>query len=295
MKQVAPRKPLDERWRWLNIEVCPTVAVLTEAKVPDVGLPTGWTGSWKLGGIGPSRRWGTVIAAQGVELRDIALVAPDGDPVDSLWPGTVRVVEVVIEGIAWATVVGIYALTVGREGKRVGHGGFTSANIVRHLAPLLNARLSERLLVTGDFNLWPNGIKRRFKDWGLIDLSEHTAGLRPPLKDCCGCTNRSRCGHLWTHRNGNSPGAAHQQIDFIFVSQPLVTDLTDYGGGAETFPDVWQVSDHAPLFADFAWPPSDLPSNTESAVQQTPGHTPDTHVRTVIRRRRNAKAESTNG
>lgn len=288
MKQVAPRASVEDRWEWLATQVRPSVAVLTEAKVPEAGLPAGWTGVWTPGGIGPKRRWGTVIAARGAELREVVDVAPGGPPVDALWPGTVRVVEVFVEGQLWGTVIGIYALTVGRDGQSIGHGGFTASQILRHLTPLLRERRWQRLIVAGDFNILPTGMQRRFKGWGLTELSGHTAGQRPPLDDCTGCTGRESCGHLWTHRNGNGPGAAHQQIDFVFASHPILEDLTSYGGGVESFPDVWLKSDHAPLYADFAWPPSQLrrPSAAALEAPYEIGSSAASRPRTIIRRRR---------
>ena len=35
MKQVAPRRPLEERWGWIEDEIAPDVIALTEAKVPE--------------------------------------------------------------------------------------------------------------------------------------------------------------------------------------------------------------------------------------------------------------------
>jgi hypothetical protein len=72
MKQaVSPKKPLDVLWRWVEDEIAPDVIVLTEAKVPKDGLPHGWNAVWTPDGIGPKRRWGTVVAA-----RDHVTISP---------------------------------------------------------------------------------------------------------------------------------------------------------------------------------------------------------------------------
>jgi exonuclease III len=56
---------------------------------------------------------------------------------------------------------------------------------------------------------------------------------------------------MWTHKNGNSPNAARQQIDFLFAAPDLAEDLVSIGGGIEDFPDSWEVSDHAPIVVEF--------------------------------------------
>ena len=76
MKQaVAPRRPLADLWSWLEGEVDPDVVVLTEAKVPAGGPPPGWVAVWEPDGIGPRRRWGTVVAG-----RDAVRLSRRGTP-----------------------------------------------------------------------------------------------------------------------------------------------------------------------------------------------------------------------
>jgi hypothetical protein len=56
MKQaVAPRRPLPELWQWAERTIAADVSVFTVAKVPRVGVPTGWTAAWDAGGLGPRR------------------------------------------------------------------------------------------------------------------------------------------------------------------------------------------------------------------------------------------------
>jgi len=254
MKQaVAPKKPLPQLWEWLGERVDPTVAVLTEARVPKEGLPAGWAAEWVPEGIGPKRKWGTVVAARRAELQRVTSVRRGRRSLDLSfsWPAATVVTDVVVEGDRWATVVGLYGLTVGRNGESCGHGAFSVPTILNELEPLLESDRAERLVIAGDFNLWPWDASPCVESWGLIDLIDHTAEERPPLEGCCGCTLGDGCGHLWTHKNGNSPNAARQQIDFIFASNGLVDELQAVYGGVQHFHDAWEVSDHAPVVAEF--------------------------------------------
>ena len=56
---------------------------------------------------------------------------------------------------------------------------------------------------------------------------------------------------IWTHKNGNSPNAARQELDFIFATDELADEVSAVGGGIDDFPDAWDVSDHAPVVVDF--------------------------------------------
>ena len=114
-------------------------------------------------------------------------------------------------------------------------------------------------MIAGDFNLWPVDVQRYFRNLDFVDLIEHTAYDRAPLPQCANCDflvangkkHVNPCGHLWTHRNGNSPNAKRQQIDYIYSSPELVNELVGVTGGIADFPDAWDVSDHAPVVADF--------------------------------------------
>lgn len=254
MKQaVAPRRPLDDLWLWAEREIRAEVVVLTEAKVPKSGLPPGWTALWRAGGIGPRRTWGTVVAARGVELEEVTSVRIGGDtvPLDFSWPGVVVVADVLRQGVRWATIVGLYGLTVDRDNNNCGHGRFSSKRLLRELTPLFNSDRGDRIVVAGDLNLWPVDVPPIVGRLGLVDLIELTAADRDPLPGCSGCGRGAECGHLWTHRNGNSPNAAVQQIDFIFATRSMCNDLTSVTGGVQHFPDAWAVSDHAPVVAEF--------------------------------------------
>lgn len=250
---VAPRKPLPELWTWLEDRVSPTVAVLTEARVPKGGPPSGWSVQNTPEGIGKGRPWGTVLAARGATLEPVTHTRSrlKRAPLQFTFPATVQVADVLVGRERWATVVGVYGLGVNRHGERTGSGRWTIPLMARELAPLLESNRGERLILAGDFNLWPCDAQIAMTGTGLVDLVEHTAHERPALGGCSGCTLGEACGHMWTHRNGNSPRAAVQNIDFMYASRALLPELMVVTGGIADFPDAWQVSDHAPVVADF--------------------------------------------
>jgi exonuclease III len=252
---VAPKRKMHELWAWMESNINPDVVILTEAKEPEGGIPMGWTALWKPGGIGPKRRWGTIVAAKDAELRTVDSIGA-GRSTKSFampFPGAVEVVDVVVNGSIWATVVGTYALTIDMDGKSCGHGGHSITQILSALKPLCESNRGDRLIVAGDMNLWPRDVSHRFKRLGLVDLIEDTRDQRDPLPVCANCKDDriANCGHLWTHKNGNSPNAARQQIDFIFASELMRTELDQIYGGVGDFPEAWDLSDHAPVVADF--------------------------------------------
>lgn len=251
---VAPKKPLDELWMWAEDSVEPDVMVFTEAKVPKDGLPEGWTAVWNPGGIDPRRKWGTIIAGRGVELRPVTEVQVAGKthPLTVEWPAATHVVDVFKGGEHWGTLVGFYAVTLDESGESCGHGGYSMPRMMEQLGPLFDSDRAERIVLAGDLNLWPTHFGDYFDQFGLYDLIDITSEWREPLERCANCDGEPEgCGHLWTHKNGNSPNAAVQQIDFIFASEALTDEVTDVYGGVGEFEDAWDFSDHAPVVAEF--------------------------------------------
>lgn len=251
---VAPKKPLDELWSWAEEQIAPDVIVLTEAKVPKTGVPRGWTAQWTEGGIGPRRTWGTVVAGRGVELRPITELRSGEATVDLQfeWPAAVTAVDVVRDGQRWATVVGLYAITLDDRGESCGHGAYSLPLLMRQLEPLIDSDSGERLVIAGDMNLWPTDVTPFFESYGFVDVIHHTASTRGPLAGCASCRGTNdRCGHMWTHKNGNGPNSAIQQIDYIMCTEELAEELSTVYGGVAHFQDAWSVSDHAPVVAEF--------------------------------------------
>jgi endonuclease/exonuclease/phosphatase family metal-dependent hydrolase len=98
----------------------------------------------------------------------------------------------------------------------------------------------ERVIVAGDFNLWPNDLNRFMNDLPLIDVIGTVDGF-PELVDGKGGSR------IWTHKNGNGPNAAKQEIDFIYVSEAMADEFVTGGGGIDDYPSSWEFSDHAPV------------------------------------------------
>jgi len=162
------------------------------------------------------------------------------------------VVDVYIRGKRWATVVGLYAVTRDENNERCFNGSYSSRVLLDRMRPLLRSRRGSRVILAGDFNLWPVGMpNRKLANLGLADLLELTGQARPALDLCASCDGRPGCHHVWTHKNPRGPNAAVQQIDFIFGTTALSREVRRVYGGIGDFKDAWDVSDHAPLVAEF--------------------------------------------
>jgi len=254
MKQaMAPRAPLDELWRWAERRIDCDIAVFTEAKVPKDGPPDGWTAISSPDGIGPHQRWGTVIAGRNMELRPLTeiKIGPSTHTLKSRWPALLQVADVLVRGKRWATVVGLYGITRDRNNERCFNGSYSVPVLLRTIRPLLESPRGRRVIVAGDFNLWPRDMPATVETLGLTDLIEWTRDERPPLERCANCQDARDCGHLWTHKNPRGPNAQVQQLDFILATNALRKELQQIYGGIGSFPDAWEVSDHAPVVAEF--------------------------------------------
>jgi len=242
MKQaVAPKKPLPELWEWIENSISPDVIVLTEARVPKEGLPEGWQAIWTPGGIGPRRTWGTIIAARNVDIRPAVFPRnpENDDDYKSPHPGSLHTADIIIDNEVWATIVGAYGFMP--ESK---NGWDALLGIANECADLIISG-NDRVILAGDFNLWPDDLVPIIEEnLGLVDVLSFVDDL-PELE---GAVGGSR---IWTHKNGNSPNAARQELDFIFVSEELSDEVTAVGGGIFDFPDAWDVSDHAPVVVEF--------------------------------------------
>ena len=242
MKQaVAPKKPLPELWDWIENVINPDVIVLTEARVPKEGLPEGWQAIWTPGGIGPRRTWGTIIAARNVDIRPTVFPRNPGNNEEykSPQPGTLHTADIIIDKEVWATIVGAYGYMP--ESK---NGWDALLGIAHECADLLDSG-NDRVILAGDFNLWPDDLVPIVEEhFGFIDVM----GCVEDLPELEGAVGGSR---IWTHKNGNSPNAARQELDFIFVSEELSDEVTTVGGGINEFPDAWDMSDHAPVIVEF--------------------------------------------
>jgi endonuclease/exonuclease/phosphatase family metal-dependent hydrolase len=145
----------------------------------------------------------------------------------------------VIDGDTWATIVGAYGFMPDSK-----NGWDAALGIVNECVDLLDSG-NERVILAGDFNLWPKDILPVVENnLGMVDIMGLVKDL-PELKDAVGGSR------IWTHKNGNSPNAARQELDFIFTTDELADEVVAVGGGVSDFPDAWDVSDHAPVVVVF--------------------------------------------
>lgn len=252
---VAPVLGASAAWEWMEREIAPDLVVLTEAKVPKAGVPGGWAAEWEADGFGPNRRWGTIVAARGeVSLRRLYEVEDGGlrRRLAPTWPAAAIVSDVLIRQELWATIVGIYGVTVDLDGASVGHGFFSVPRLLEDLEDLLGSVRGERLIVAGDLNLLPRAAVPIAEEFGLIDLIEATGNDRSgPLARCRLCNLGDSCRHLWTHRNRGGKYPSVQQIDYLFASERIANEVDRVYGGYGDFPHADEASDHAPVVAEF--------------------------------------------
>ena len=278
---VAPRKKVPELMAWADANIGADVYAFTEAKIP-LDVNPQWNYQWDTQGVYPDKpnKWGTVLASNRLALRPVTSVGTRlrTQELNFKWPAAVQVADVIKDGEVWCTLVGLYAVTRGRTNDDdLGNGSYSLPKLLSQLEPLLNSPRGDRVVVAGDFNLWPGNVKGLADRYNLIDLVEMTADTRDPLVDCQDCkyfagTSRAvkRCGHLFTHRNGAMPKdeaaakrskAMVQQIDFIWASKKMSKEVVRVYGGLQSFPkpsdkpyipEIWTLSDHAPVIAEFA-------------------------------------------
>jgi hypothetical protein len=242
MKQaVAPKKPLHSLWDWISREIDPDVIVLTEARVPPAGLPDGWAGVWTPGGIGPRRTWGTIVAGRGVDLQAVCIDAESLQRTGLSTPhaGTVQTVDVIVNKNLWATVIGAYGFMPQSK-----NGWDALEGIINTVICTMDLG-RDRLILAGDFNLWPDDLVPTLEESiGLVDIMGCVTDL-PKLEKAVGGSR------IWTHKNGNSPNAARQELDYIFTTEVLADEVLSVGGGIGDFPNAWDMSDHAPVVVEF--------------------------------------------
>ena len=255
VKSIAPRQPLNARRKWIEQVINPDIIVLTEAKAQEKasGVWDGWSSLYRQGGIDSKRPWGTVLAASGYQLKQITTVKRmfSKYELDTHFPGALIAADIYDGKECWGTVVGMYGLTVDRNGESNGSGRYSVPMLMNDLEAILKSG-RKRVVVAGDLNLHPRDVTHLFAEIGLTDLIHYTGEDRENLKDCVGCGVADECGHLWTHKNGNADGNGKaQQLDYIFASNDLLNELDVVTGGIQDFPDAWFLSDHAPVVVDF--------------------------------------------
>jgi endonuclease/exonuclease/phosphatase family metal-dependent hydrolase len=236
---VAPRQKEPELWRWIQETIEPDLIVLTEAKPPKAGFPKDWRGIWVPGGVGNRRPFGTVIAGKNVEIKNTEFRRRKTKSLENRPnPAATFCVDVHRKGEVLCRVLGHYGLMLdsmdGRGALRL---------LYRELDDVVKEHGDKKLIVAGDFNLWPDYLVG-FKDMGLTsvtDLRNSYPKLRSPESG----------SRIWTHKNGpKASDGMRQELDFIFVSKDIKRNFISTRGGVGDFPDAWDMSDHAPVTVD---------------------------------------------
>ena len=239
---VAPRQKEPVLWDWIQKTIDPDLIVLTEAKVPKTGFPQGWSGIWVPGGVGNRRPWGTVIAGRNVELvkTDFKRRKTKSEA-NRPNPATTFCVDVRTGGEVLCRVMGHYGLMLDSM------DGFDALRLIHHeLEDVISEHGDKKLIVAGDFNIWPDYVVGGFEDIGLksvTDLRKSFPTLRSPESS----------SRIWTHKNGpKASDGMRQELDFIFISKDLEKKFVSTKGGVGDYPDAWEISDHAPVTVDLA-------------------------------------------
>ena len=239
---VAPRQKEPVLWQWIQNTIDPDLIVLTEAKAPKTGFPQGWSGVWVPGGVGVRRPFGTIIAGKQIELRKTEFRRGKTKSADNRPnPAATFCVDVIRGGDVLFRVVGHYGLMLGDM------NGLDALHLLhRELDDVVAEYGDKKLVVAGDFNIWPDYIVSGFEDMGLTsvtDLRESFPKLRNPESG----------SRIWTHKNGpKASDGMRQELDFIFISKDLKKKFVGTSGGVGDFSDSWEMSDHAPVSVDLA-------------------------------------------
>lgn len=251
IKQIAPRRPLADRLRWLEENVGADATVLTEADLAVGRDVTDMAVEGRREGLSAKQRFSTFVISPTFDLERITSVGRvRRHELDAWYPGTLVPVDLMRDGRRWGTMVGVYGVTRDPDGTSHGHGLYSTERLLDDLEAITRHR--DRVIVAGDLNIHPVHIGDAFEEVGLVDLIEATIGERDPLPGCVNCGLGSECGHLWTHKNGRADGNGRpQQIDYVFATEDLFTSLRDVFGGIDHFTDALDYSDHAPIVVDF--------------------------------------------
>jgi exonuclease III len=254
MKAVAPRQKLDIRREWLSQRVQPDITVLTEADLRAAREWNDWTIFGRREGLSDRQKYTTLIASADADLVQLESVKVGRRTyeLDKWWPGTLVAADIRRDGNYWATLIGVYGVTQRHDGTRLG-GGFESIPSLLDDIERICDSGRDRVILAGDFNLLPFHLPIvELFEMGLMNVTDGTAEERFPLEGCSGCYDDDICGHFWTHKNGKAEGNGKvQQLDWIYTTEALVDEFIEVRGGLVDFPEAWDYSDHAPIYADF--------------------------------------------
>lgn len=243
MKTVAPRlwnpngsEPL---WNWAADHIGADVYVFTEAVIPKNGVPVGWNAIYVPGGVGPRRPWGTIIASPTLTLKrfEFPRNVTEDEEFSLPNPAATFTVSILDKDEVIANIVGTHGLMVDED-----DGPDEMEGVLWEILDVLVA-CEVPVIVAGDFNLHPNDVLPLFREIEMFDVLT-LKGSFDERPDGVGGTR------IWTHRNTNNPGAKVQELDFIFVTEEQSGNILSVSGGVESFPGVFEVSDHAPVCVD---------------------------------------------
>jgi len=234
---VAPRQAAPILWDWIINVTQADVLVLTEAKVPKDGVPTGWTAIYQAGGVDKQRRYGTIVAARGFDLRLTEFKRrKTRREEDRPHSATTFAVDVSRDGDLVLRVIAAYGLLAG-----TGNGLRELRVISNEIRDVIRHHGDKEIVLAGDFNLWPDRVVPTVEDLGLVDVT----GSRTSYPDLEAPSGGSR---IWTHKNGpKCSNGARQELDYIFVSRHLANRMKDISGGVHDYPESWEMSDHSPV------------------------------------------------
>jgi exonuclease III len=141
-----------------------------------------------------------------------------------------------------------------------------SHRVLSDLTPLLvwtkNRPHKIPVFLAGDFNAttqiaadnnWDVEIEeakalfQRIHALGLRDLIALTSDTRPRLVECS-CPTSDTCSHVRTYRNGNRPTSRPTQLDYVFASDILASQVLTCTVRDEAA--AWALSDHCPIVVD---------------------------------------------
>ncbi|HXN33424.1 MAG TPA: endonuclease/exonuclease/phosphatase family protein [Polyangiaceae bacterium] len=269
------REARAKAWEYLRRELGADVALVQEAVPPPESAQV-----YKP--IDPPRSdWGSAVVALSPAVRlnpthrrPLASPSSEGGLAES-HPGVLAVADVIdtASGKTRFVAASFYGAweylpqdPINPKKKQEIYSTSKSHRVLSDLTPLLvwtkNKPHKIPVLLAGDFNAttqiaaensWDVEIEeakalfQRIHALGLYDLTARTRDARPRLVDCS-CPAPDTCSHVRTYRNGNRPASRPTQLDYVFASDGLASQVS-----ACTVRDedaAWALSDHCPVVVD---------------------------------------------
>jgi endonuclease/exonuclease/phosphatase family metal-dependent hydrolase len=214
-------------------------------------------------------RWGSAIVALNPALTLKGRIrvpapecfsrAPEAEELPDTHPGACAVADVLDgAGRRLFTAVSLYGSLEGMPGGSSYYGGPRLHRILSDLTGVLVRAYRDPVLLAGDFNVSTQdgespeneaaAVFARLRAWDMVDCVARTRADRPRLANCS-CPDGDSCSHVRTFRNGNRADSWAKQLDYAFVSEPVVGALSKCQVLDEEAA-VWKLSDHCPILLD---------------------------------------------